>query len=254
MKRALQLLVGLLIVAGLSPVAAAAEPSRGGFDHNSMDPVGRTRDYLIFTSTASPDTLFGNSCAAQASTGNSCGMFAGVEDAFPTTTLSSTVGLEFGTAFPARLYVQIYDESSDSTPSCTTLVLKGRDWKGEPVSETLTTINETAQLTKYGYEKVTSWELTGCASSGDADDDFLIYTSRWYSMPVRIRDMDYVQTVCHQTYDSSTVFEEDLFTCKTGKQEFSSSDFHSQSNSVNLAAAFTLTDKDLLFVRVRGGN
>jgi hypothetical protein len=250
---------GLLaaLVLGL-PLPALAEPS--GQDHLEMDSVGRTRDYVIPVYVqAAIGTQVTNGCDAQdnPASGLECGLLVlndnGFKNSNGTTTLTSTATYVYPLPYPTRVGVGILDLGSAGTPSCTTLVIRGKDWRGFSRKETFSTINETEQFTTYGYESVTSWTLSGC-SGADADDDFYIRASKYITMPVQIRKDTQIVSACAVDFAGSSGVDTatislDAPNCVPG----SALTYTAASNSIDASALVDEEEKSMLIFRVRAG-
>lgn len=64
-----------------------------------------------------------------------------------------------------RLNVELRDDAGDDTLTCTSAVIEGYDQFGQRKQETLTSITETAQVTRVVWERVTRLVATGCQAA-----------------------------------------------------------------------------------------
>lgn len=92
--------------------------------------------------------------------------------------------------YPSKLRVGLLDGGAGSGDlTCTSVAIRGKNQFGQDVSETVSTITETAQLTARVYETVDSIVSAGCAiaSGGDTSDVLQVTGSAVVGLPRKLR-------------------------------------------------------------------
>lgn len=229
----------LLAVLGVAAVALAGVSSKN---------LARTERTHAFAGVAGPLTMTSTLADVASKIGTlgivwTSGNIAGDTQA----TATSTLG---GIPAPARLYVAFADGGSASTPSCSTMVLAGRDQFGRDVYETLSDVNETPQYTAYVYEELEYLKVTGCASH-DLSDRVVVTVSKYLGLQRDLSDETQVISFCIRTPGSA------ITQCRSGQalNASYSSAFDFEKDTFNHAAydAVTnqITEYDYLYFRVR---
>lgn len=122
----------------------------------------------------------------------------------PTST-AANAGAPSTFAWPSKLTVDLNDASSDSTLTCSTVVIKGTDQFGKVISETLTSLTETDSTTTNVFSTVTSVVGTVCAG-GETGDTLVVRQSAEIGLTVKISDSSDVESACiHDQSDSDVV-------------------------------------------------
>lgn len=104
--------------------------------------------------------------------------------------------------YPAKLKLVLIDGGAASPAlTCTSITLRGFDQFGNSISETVSSISETAKLSAKVYESLTSFTTAGCdiatgSTNGDTSDDLQIAVSATIGLPFDIRSVDAIKAVC----------------------------------------------------------
>lgn len=101
--------------------------------------------------------------------------------------------------YPSKLRVGLIDGGAASGAlTCTSVAIRGKNQFGQVVSETVSTITETAQLTARVYETVDSIVSTGCAiaSGGDTSDVLQVTGSAVIGLPRKLRVAADIISMC----------------------------------------------------------
>lgn len=183
-------------------------------------------------------------------------------------TVTSTLG---PIQYPARLTVAAVDLGSATTPilQCSSVVIIGNGPTGLSQTETLA-VTETAQLTTYAYESLSSVVATGCTSAGDTSDLLTIYPTTWVypGTPLRIDSQTTRYAASSAAYYGSqniiSVCSRRQTATTNAAQAFCAPGYlfeaHGPSNTINLATTFQGTvwqsnvhgaDRTLVVIRSR---
>lgn len=124
----------------------------------------------------------------------------GKADLFAGTTTTAAPSFTLGALpYPAKLNVAAHDGGAGTGAiTCTSVTLSGYDQFGNAISETVSTITESASRTTKVYESVSSAVGAGCAlaSGGDSSDDLWIYVSSHVGLPYDIRSEAAIINFC----------------------------------------------------------
>lgn len=112
-----------------------------------------------------------------------------------TLTPNFTTGIS-GIVYPSRLQVVMIDVTTNDTLACTSVTILGRDQFGNAVSETVSTVNETAQTTNRAFASVSRISGVACGGGTEAGDYLRISTSFSLALPVKIRSYRDIQSAC----------------------------------------------------------
>lgn len=111
--------------------------------------------------------------------------------AAPTDTVIATM------RHPAKLMVILDDDTNSAdTLTCTSVALVGRDMWGKKVSETVSTITETASESSYVYSVLESVTGAGCAGANDANDVLVIYEGQEIGIGLDVDHYTDVESAC----------------------------------------------------------
>lgn len=114
----------------------------------------------------------------------------------PTSTAASA-GAPSTFPWPALLTIDLLDSAATSdTLTCTSVIIKGQDQFGTLISETVTTISETAKNTTKVFSSVSSIVGAGCAGASDAGDVLVVYQSPHLGLTRRIAAAADIEAAC----------------------------------------------------------
>ncbi len=191
------LLTLALLLGGLVPQFASAQGAGSGIEPRMFDRSGRTFVYEI------PDAnMYGTSTGSVTRAASALGtrglvMTTGAQAMANISHITQTSSLA-ALPYPANLRVAIFDSGSDNTISCSRLVFGGLDWKGTPVTETLTSLVETTvQTTTTTFSRLTSLAVTGCNGFGTSDQ-LQVYIGYKVGLPWRIQKASDILSVCYR--------------------------------------------------------
>lgn len=155
--------------------------------------------------------------------------------------------------YPQRFNIRMVDLGSATTPvvNCALVVIRGNGPNGlTNPPEYFSNVVESAQLSTYSYEQITSVEGSGCSGGGDTSDDLVIYGSPWVypGVPMRTNTGTLLTSGTGSTYygtsnlvavcgrsNAATVLPP--WTCVPGYLF----EFHAPSNTINLQTAYLAT-------------
>lgn len=176
----------VLLALTLSPVSALAIPGAGIGTRNVNNEL-RTRTLVIpgIRPTAAGDVTIGKD-----------GVVALADPTINTHVLTSTSWSAM--PYAAKLNVGALDVGSDNgnAITCTSVVIKGRDQYGRVISETITSITETAQKTTKVFESISA-VTSVCVNGGGASGDLVkISASLEVGLGFDIRDVSSIISLC----------------------------------------------------------
>lgn len=188
------------VAGGMSP----ATFSRTGRQFTYVVPVVRTLTSpgvagicTVLTATAAP-TASADASAVPAGKSPDMGRDGWVMDAAFTSvaiTWTSSIGTPL---YPGPLLVDLVDNGTAGTLTCSSIIIKGYRWDGQPISETIANIAEPGTYTTNGFSNVTSVAATGCSGwSGNVSFDRLrIRNSNFISLPRRVKRITDIDAIC----------------------------------------------------------
>lgn len=235
----------VLLALTLSPVSALAIPGAGIGTRNVNNEL-RTRTLVI------PNIQVVD--AGDVTVGKD-GVGAILNPTINTHVLTSTsIG---ALPYPAKLNVIAIDVGADNgnAVTCTSVVIKGRDQYGRTISETVSSVNETAQKTTNVFESISA-VTSVCVNGGGASGDIVkVSTSLEVGLGFDIRNVDAIIALCVVNAGAD-------YTCLKGGATDSAIVFDNAgsgnrvnllSDSINLASLTTNTvdDDDSVVIRYR---
>ena len=154
--------------------------------------------------------------------------------------------------YPAKLDIRVVDEDDNSAAiTCTSATVFGVRVLGRAGSETVNTINESENLTKYAYESVSYVTAAGCA--GFSSDDYLVLkTSDHVGLRQKVSVNTDILSVCRMTHPDKTEGNE-----TQGCNKGSAYTVDQTANSVDLVQTTTVSniaifDEDTVVLTVKG--
>lgn len=178
--------LSVLLALSLSSASAFASAG-GGLGTRNVNTELRTRTLVIpgIRPTASGDVTLGTD-----------GVVALINPGINTHVLTSTSIAAL--PYPAKLDVVGIDVGSNNgnTITCSSVTIKGFSQYGNPISETLTSLNETAQETTKVFESITGVTAV-CVNGGGATTDFMrISASGEVGLGFDIKSADAIISLC----------------------------------------------------------
>lgn len=85
-------------------------------------------------------------------------------------------------SLPSPAGVQLADITANDTLTCTSVTLVGKDQFGKPISETVSSVTETAQNTNNVFLTLTAVSAVGCSDGTDAGDSLAVFTSQFIGL------------------------------------------------------------------------
>lgn len=254
-----------LILAALcaAPGAAHAEGQvAGGLPPSAFSRSGRGFDYLVpvVRTLTSPG---GTSCTILTGTvtvSTENGRDGQIMD-ISFSSVTSVSETSFGAMlYPNRVVVDFYDAATVGTLACTSMVISGYDWAGEPVTETLLNIAETTSSPRYtthAFSAITRVTAAGC-SGGAALDRLRIRHGPWVAMPYKVSQASDVTSICTVALNSSFTIADGGYsfpTCAPGSSftfDFPSNTVLVLDSDLDGISGTTLCPRDRIGILIRG--
>ncbi|UOF79535.1 hypothetical protein [Bacteriophage sp.] len=232
--------LGLLITAvflAFTVGAHAAPP--GGIEPRQMDSVGRWMPYTIpqirtlngaagACTVLTGTTTYATTMATTGSARAGLVLVASI-DGFAHITRTTTIAPP---PYPGKLHLGFFDNASNGTIQCSSVEIRGYDWRGSRNSETITNLTESGAFTTKSWRIVDYVAATGCAG-GATSDQFHVRASGQIALPRRIGSSANVTAICAYILDEGIA--DTNMGCVAGS--LFTYDLTQEANSVNLVDA-----------------
>lgn len=192
-------LMGLVIMLSMMLVAVMAyalvEPK-----HVSLELRTAERDISAFPIPSATEVTAGtNNVVAATSSLHDAGTYDGGDSGllgYDAGAKTVTTGL-FNPAVPSQLAIVLVDVSGNSTLTCTSVTITGKNAWGRGAVETVSTVSETVKHTTTAFSSVSQVVQTGCGGGASDTDDYLrVAGSAKLALPIKARQVGDIINVC----------------------------------------------------------
>ena len=157
--------------------------------------------------------------------------------------------------YPSKLRVMLKDGSNDSTLTCATVTIVGKDQFGVQKTDTLSTLTESVQTGARVLESVSRITAATCAGGEGTDDTIQVSTSAWVGLPQKIRTACDLISVCYHAQTADALCFKGCGTDPTGNESFEeAAAIDYDDDAIDLADATldtAIAEDDVVSIRMR---